>query len=127
MVNGMFFARGSAGDYDAWEELGNPGWNWENLLGYFKKVGRIIGRISWQRFSAERRQSETFNPPSEEIANEFPGIISEDLAPHGTDGSVDSSFSNYQFPVIRELAISDAETSPTAFEGPRSRPVLMYL
>jgi choline dehydrogenase-like flavoprotein len=38
VVNGMFFARGSAGDYDAWENLGNPGWGWEGLLPYFKKV-----------------------------------------------------------------------------------------
>ena len=38
VVNGMFFNRGSAGDYDAWEKLGNPGWNWESLLPYFKKV-----------------------------------------------------------------------------------------
>ena len=83
MVNGMFFNRGSAGDYDAWEKLGNPGWTWDSLLPYFKK-------------------SETFNPPSDEIAQEFPGIISEDLAPHGTDGPVDSSFSNFQYPVIRK-------------------------
>lgn len=46
VVNGMFFARGSAGDYDAWEELGNPGWNWENLLEYFKKVGLVVLRSS---------------------------------------------------------------------------------
>jgi len=41
VVNGMFFNRGSAGDYDAWERLGNPGWNWNGpngLLKYFKKV-----------------------------------------------------------------------------------------
>ena len=38
VVNGMFFNRGSAGDYDAWEKLGNPDWNWESLLPYFKKV-----------------------------------------------------------------------------------------
>ncbi len=41
VVNGMFFNRGSAGDYDAWEQLGNPGWNWngpKGLLHYFKKV-----------------------------------------------------------------------------------------
>jgi choline dehydrogenase-like flavoprotein len=38
VVNGMFFARGSAGDYDAWENLGNPGWGWDGLRPYFKKV-----------------------------------------------------------------------------------------
>lgn len=38
VVNGMFFARGSAADYDAWERLGNPGWGWKDLLPYFKKV-----------------------------------------------------------------------------------------
>lgn len=47
-------------------------------------------------------QSETFTPPTEEIQDAFPGIISDDLSPHGTDGPVGSSFSNYQYPVIRE-------------------------
>jgi choline dehydrogenase-like flavoprotein len=36
--NGMFFNRGSKDDYDAWEKLGNPGWAWDDLLPYFKKV-----------------------------------------------------------------------------------------
>ena len=43
VVNGMFFARGSAVDYDAWEQLGNPGWGWEGLLPYFKKVSLADG------------------------------------------------------------------------------------
>ena len=30
--------RASKIDYDNWEELGNPGWNWEGLLPYFKKA-----------------------------------------------------------------------------------------
>jgi choline dehydrogenase-like flavoprotein len=34
----MFFDRGSRGDYDLWEDLGNPGWGWNGLLPYFKKV-----------------------------------------------------------------------------------------
>ena len=38
VVNGMFFDRGCAADYDAWVELGNPGWGWNDLLPYFKKV-----------------------------------------------------------------------------------------
>ena len=36
--NGMFFNRGSKDDYDAWKKLGNPGWAWDDLLPYFKKV-----------------------------------------------------------------------------------------
>ena len=32
VINGMFFDRGAAADYDAWEELGNPGWGWKSLL-----------------------------------------------------------------------------------------------
>lgn len=47
VVNGMFFNRGSAGDYDAWENLGNPGWGWEGLLPYFEKVGdnAVVDRL----------------------------------------------------------------------------------
>lgn len=36
-VNGMTLNRASAGDYDSWELLGNPGWGWDGLLPYFKK------------------------------------------------------------------------------------------
>lgn len=38
VLNGMAFDRGAASDYDAWVDLGNPGWGWTDLLPYFKKV-----------------------------------------------------------------------------------------
>lgn len=38
VINGLFFNRGSAADYDSWLKLGNPGWGWIDLLPYFKKV-----------------------------------------------------------------------------------------
>ncbi|KAL8693092.1 MAG: hypothetical protein Q9218_002016 [Villophora microphyllina] len=38
VINGMFFNRGSAADYDAWKKLENPGWGWNGLLPYFKKA-----------------------------------------------------------------------------------------
>ena len=38
VVNAMFFNRGSKIDYDSWVKLGNPGWGWNDLLPYFKKV-----------------------------------------------------------------------------------------
>ena len=30
--------RGARADYDAWQALVNPGWGWQGLLPYFKKV-----------------------------------------------------------------------------------------
>jgi choline dehydrogenase-like flavoprotein len=38
ILHGMAMTRGFRADYDAWEELGNPGWGWEGLLPYFEKV-----------------------------------------------------------------------------------------
>ncbi|XP_055644521.1 glucose dehydrogenase [FAD, quinone]-like [Toxorhynchites rutilus septentrionalis] len=36
-INGMKYMRGNKGDYDRWEQLGNPGWGWDNVLEYFKR------------------------------------------------------------------------------------------
>ncbi|KAL8730202.1 MAG: hypothetical protein Q9181_004741, partial [Wetmoreana brouardii] len=55
------------------------------------KSGTLLGR--------DHSMSETFTPPPAEIASEYP--ISSDLGPHGTDGPVQSSFPNYQYPVLK--------------------------
>ncbi len=31
------YIRGNPADYDDWESMGNPGWNWSNVLPYFLK------------------------------------------------------------------------------------------
>lgn len=36
-INFMTWNRASREDYDAWEQLGNPGWNWDHLLPFFKR------------------------------------------------------------------------------------------
>ncbi|KAH7107300.1 alcohol oxidase [Auriculariales sp. MPI-PUGE-AT-0066] len=36
-INGMQWDRGQAAQYDAWEQLGNPGWNWASMKSFMKK------------------------------------------------------------------------------------------
>ncbi|XP_018014612.1 glucose dehydrogenase [FAD, quinone] isoform X2 [Hyalella azteca] len=36
-INQMVHNRGNPQDYDNWAQLGNPGWDWETVLKYFKK------------------------------------------------------------------------------------------
>jgi choline dehydrogenase-like flavoprotein len=76
VVNGMAFDRASAADYDAWELLGNPGWNWNSLLSYFKK-------------------STTFTPPSEANRQKFG--ITYDASYYGTNGPVQASYPNFEY------------------------------
>ncbi|KAK9774554.1 hypothetical protein AB5N19_07049 [Seiridium cardinale] len=40
-LNFMTWNRASREDYDAWKELGNEGWGWDDLLPYFKKSERF--------------------------------------------------------------------------------------
>jgi len=35
-INGMIYMRGQAEDYDGWQQAGNPGWGWDDVLPYFK-------------------------------------------------------------------------------------------
>lgn len=37
-INGMVYIRGHHSDYDAWEQLGNKGWSYKDMLPIFKKL-----------------------------------------------------------------------------------------
>ncbi|PPQ65453.1 hypothetical protein CVT24_010784 [Panaeolus cyanescens] len=101
VLNGMIFQRGAAANYDSWEEMGNPGWNFKSLLPYFKK-------------------SETYSPPPADLAEKF--NITSDPAGHGTSGPIFSTFPTYIqndrkffYAALNELGI------PTEVDGAGSK------
>jgi choline dehydrogenase len=42
-VNGMIYVRGEPREFDHWRELGNPGWGYDDLLPYFKRMESFAG------------------------------------------------------------------------------------
>lgn len=42
-LNLMVWDRGSKPDYDAWGELGNPGWNWHSMIEHMLRVENFTG------------------------------------------------------------------------------------
>jgi choline dehydrogenase len=37
-INAMVFVRGHPADFDEWRDGGNPGWGWDDVLPYFRKL-----------------------------------------------------------------------------------------
>ncbi|KAI0379673.1 GMC oxidoreductase [Hypomontagnella monticulosa] len=75
-VNGMAWVRGSAIDYDSWENLGNPGWGWDTLIKYFRKSSR-------------------FSPPAAKYVEQYGYEWSRDA--YG-DGPIHVGYPSWQWP-----------------------------
>lgn len=57
-INAMLYVRGNKADYDEWDQLGNPGWNYESVLKYFKKSekynnGKILNDAELKRYHGD--------------------------------------------------------------------------
>jgi choline dehydrogenase len=42
-INGMVYGRGLPADYDRWVAAGNPGWSWDDLLPWFRRLEHWTG------------------------------------------------------------------------------------
>jgi choline dehydrogenase len=48
-INAMVFVRGQPQDFDAWRDEGNPGWGWDDVLPYFKRMeSSSRGASAWR-------------------------------------------------------------------------------
>ncbi|KAJ7651466.1 alcohol oxidase [Mycena polygramma] len=99
MINLMTLNRGHAAEYDAFEALGSPGWNWQSLAEYFKK-------------------SETFVASPEEIHKYQ---INPNADTYGTNGPIKRSLprkpSGIADPFLKGLASLGILYNPDGFSG----------
>lgn len=42
-INGLVYNRGQAADYDAWAQMGNRGWSYEDVLPFFRRTEKRLG------------------------------------------------------------------------------------
>ena len=42
LINGMIFVRGQPQDFDAWEQSGAPGWGFDDVLPYFRRLENFV-------------------------------------------------------------------------------------
>ncbi len=91
-LNGMMAIRGHAADYDGWRDSGLPGWGWDDVLPYFRKL-----ETHWRGETAEHGGSgplavEPHPAPSPLMANAIAAArslgfpITEDFNGATTDG-----------------------------------------
>ncbi|KAJ7473442.1 alcohol oxidase [Mycena latifolia] len=99
MINLMALGRGHAAEYDAFEILGSPGWNWQELVEYFRK-------------------SETFAPTPAQVAS-----LNVQVNPltHGSAGPIHRSLptwtSNIDAPWVEALKALGVPHNPDSFSG----------
>ncbi|GAB1203604.1 hypothetical protein APSETT445_002240 [Aspergillus pseudonomiae] len=99
-LNFMAWNRGNREDYDAWKELGNHGWGWEDLLPYFKR-------------------SETFHPPDATHQWQHRSYYQEET--HGSAGPLHTTHIQNYGPAHRfwhaTLNAVGVDTSPDSLAG----------
>ncbi|KAJ1300912.1 hypothetical protein OPQ81_003337 [Rhizoctonia solani] len=80
-INLMAFDRASKTEYDAWETLGNRGWNWNGLLPYMKAAERFTGIDPFRANST--------------------GATPDDIFPsQGTKGTIAASFNTWYSDIV---------------------------
>lgn len=82
-INGLIYIRGQRRDYDEWRKLGNPGWGWDDVLPYFRKLETNDLGASATRGDRGPMHA-TSVPPEHELVDAFIGA-SERLGVRSTN------------------------------------------
>lgn len=75
LINGMTYVRAEKRQIDAWEDLGNGGWNWKNMERYY---------VGQERFSRPSEQQEANGATFEANAHGYEGELDVGFTPYLT-------------------------------------------
>ncbi|TCD67934.1 hypothetical protein EIP91_011798 [Steccherinum ochraceum] len=133
MINILAFVRPGKVELDAWEELGNPGWNWETVLKYMKKSESLQPEIASEeasRYAASPIQENhgTGGP----IAKSFPTYVTEthsalldamaaNRLPRNPDHGGGVPIGGYTAPVCIDRTTATRSYSASGYYAPNSR------
>jgi len=74
LINLLALVYPSKSGFDAWADIGNPGWDWDSILPYLRKF-------------------QTFHMPSEKVVQGL-GLDNIDVGAQGRDGPIQASYQN---------------------------------
>ncbi|KAK5743521.1 hypothetical protein LTR17_002696 [Elasticomyces elasticus] len=97
-INYLMYVRGSRGDYDGWESLGNKGWGW----------GPLPMSVTTYGLSPYFAKHQTLDITGREAKNKqfMPYAAGSD---HGTDGPIHTSFNDYYEPFEEDFCTAAYE------------------
>ncbi|CAE6433092.1 unnamed protein product, partial [Rhizoctonia solani] len=115
----LIFNRGSKPEYDAWERLGNSGWNWEGLLPFMKKAERFES-VEPIRASVELGGIPKDNGRSGLIAGSYNTLYNDPTLPYRAASIKVGIPPNYDPDSGTNYGIQNAATSTNRSTGIRS-------
>ncbi|KAK5996006.1 Glucose oxidase [Cladobotryum mycophilum] len=77
LMNGMTYIRGDRAQFDAWEALGNLGWNWDTLLKYYKQLEKFYPPEAWQVAVGASFESEYHGTSGDLHVGFNPGMLND--------------------------------------------------
>jgi choline dehydrogenase len=127
-INAMVFLRGNPADFDGWAKAGCPGWEYESVLPYFKKMESVEGGGSHRGTSGPMRPAITqlpnpLSPVFVDAAREAGYPVTDDFNGEHADGAGfhDLSITGSQRQSTAAAYLHPAESRPNLTISTESR------